>query len=60
MFKCENCGATFPEPKIEKERHGFSWGGYELLWFCPVCKDESVHEIECQGYEGGDEDDDDY
>ena len=37
MYKCQDCGTVFAEPKKEIERHGFAYGGYETFYTCPCC-----------------------
>lgn len=36
MYKCENCGETFDEPRVYYERHGFD-DFPETLSCCPYC-----------------------
>lgn len=37
MFKCNDCGAEFEEPRIYYETHGFSSPPFEERAECPNC-----------------------
>lgn len=46
MYKCNDCGATFDEPKVVYERHGLDCPPYERWDVCPRCGENSFDEIE--------------
>lgn len=39
MYKCEDCGTVFAEPKIIAESRGewFGFPSYEEMAYCPNC-----------------------
>ena len=45
MFKCNECGFVFDEPKVYYEGHGFSEGPQEKWCVCPRCKESGIREI---------------
>ncbi len=48
MFKCNNCGLEFEEPKAYRESHGLEHG-WEELYCCPNCGEADYDEAtECQ------------
>lgn len=46
MFKCNECGYVFDEPKEFYEGHGFDSGPQEKWSVCPRCKESGFEEIE--------------
>ena len=44
MYKYNNCGGTFEEPKICYELHGFTTGSGEKLTVCPFCDSTGFEE----------------
>ena len=45
MWKCEECGYIFDEPKIIYERHPYGMGyATEEFAVCPCCKSTSFEE----------------
>ena len=37
MYKCNNCGETFDQPKATIERHGLDHPPFERVDICPYC-----------------------
>lgn len=48
MFKCNDCGGTFEDPKIVNEYRGEFWGqpSYEEVGYCPYCGSDDWGEKE--------------
>ena len=51
MWRCENCGETFDEPKIVCEDHGYDTEichipYYEYVDHCPICDSTDIDEYE--------------
>ena len=51
MYRCENCGETFEEPKIVCEDHGYDTEichipYYEYVDHCPICDSTDIEEYE--------------
>ena len=51
MWRCENCGETFEEPKIIREDHGYDTEYthipyYEYVDYCPICDSTDIEEYE--------------
>lgn len=46
MYRCDDCGSTFEQPKIITEMHGFTWGPGEEIPFCPFCGSDCFDEVE--------------
>jgi hypothetical protein len=46
MYRCRNCGNSFDTPKEIRERHGFTWGGYETFYMCPYCRGDDFTEVD--------------
>ena len=42
MFKCNDCGKVFHEPKAVQESRGEFWGApcWETMYYCPHCESE--------------------
>ena len=53
MFKCNDCGRTFEEPKEYRESRGEFWGfpAYETIWLCPCCGGQDFEEYREYVYE---------
>ena len=45
MFRCDSCGAVFPEPVISREKenldHENGWWEY-VSYLCPYCGEDAV------------------
>lgn len=58
MYKCNNCGCEFEEPRESREYHGLDYG-YETFWVCPNCGDNDYNEAKvcdiCGGEHFGDD-----
>lgn len=39
MYKCNECGCVFEDPKVVVETHGFKFPPYEKFSVCPRCGD---------------------
>lgn len=50
MYKCEDCGSEFEEPKAERESRGEFWGfpAYETVYGCPRCGSDCYEEMEAE------------
>lgn len=48
MYKCNECGCEFEEPRVFQDYRGEFWGvpAYETMWVCPCCESEDYDEIE--------------
>lgn len=48
MYRCNDCGCEFEEPKEIKENMGEFWGmpAYETWYVCPNCNDNDYEEME--------------
>lgn len=48
MYKCNECGCEFEEPRVFQDYRGEFWGvaAYETMWVCPCCEDTDYDEIE--------------
>ncbi len=46
MFKCNECGFEFEEPRVVYETHGLDTPPYERWYLCPNCGESSFEEIE--------------
>lgn len=46
MYKCNDCGKRFEEPKITQESRGEYWGApcWEMYSVCPYCKSDDIDE----------------
>jgi hypothetical protein len=47
MWRCDNCGAEFEEPRKYQEKYEF-WGStcYREFPCCPGCRSDCIEEIE--------------
>lgn len=47
MYRCEDCGALFYEPKAVQESRGEYWGVpcSETVYYCPCCGSECFDEV---------------
>lgn len=50
MFRCNECGKEFEEPKVVPEYRGEFWGSpaYEDEYYCPHCGSDDYEEIRNQ------------
>ena len=49
MFVCENCGASFEEPKIHKERYPYGMSYVtEDFAVCPYCNGDITEAKQCR------------
>lgn len=39
MYKCNECGCVFEDPKVVVETHGFKFPPYEKFYVCHRCGD---------------------
>ena len=48
MYKCEECGNVFDEPKMVQECVGEFWGtpAYETWAVCPDCGSDEIEDYE--------------
>ena len=48
MYKCNECGEIFDEPKEVQEGRGEFWGmpAYETMYYCPYCESEDFEEYD--------------
>lgn len=46
MYKCNDCGEVFDEPKYVQESRGEFWGApcSETMAYCPHCESEDFEE----------------
>lgn len=46
MYKCNDCGKRFEEPKITRESRGEYWGApcWEMYRACPYCESDDIDE----------------
>ena len=42
LYYCTDCGSTFDEPKVIREKHGFDRPPYEYLNVCPECGSSDI------------------
>lgn len=47
MWKCEDCGKTFEDPRYYDECVGEYWGApaYETWAICPYCESTEIEEV---------------
>lgn len=45
MYKCNDCGYEFEEPKEVVETYGFNTPPYKRLYLCPHCNENDIKEI---------------
>lgn len=50
MFRCNECGTEFEEPKVVSEYRGEFWGfpAYEDEYYCPHCCSDDYEEVKGQ------------
>ncbi len=50
MFRCNDCGKEFEEPKVVPEYRGEFWGApaYEDEYYCPNCGSDDYEEISAE------------
>lgn len=46
MYRCNNCGEIFEEPKAIYERHGLEYPPFEKIYVCPECGVDDMEEVD--------------
>lgn len=46
MYKCDECGTVFTNPKAFYERHGLDCPPYERCYCCPNCNNVNFKDYE--------------
>lgn len=51
MFKCNDCGREFENPKVEKEIIGTdNQTGIILYYYCPYCDSSNIKDVKLDKY----------